>query len=189
LLLRQIGRSGSRSPFYTANNSEHPLIEYDELKMSIICHPPHNVFGALIKSGLIQNYGARQKNPKRVAAALRHHASARRAKRIANEALAPPSAPPQRRPGFKPIGTRMYDRVVPLMLPGHWYSRGDLAHAAGLGVNGRGTISRMVERGGLLVRAPNPAAGKGTPTRPEPRWLYRLTPKGERLGEMCRLLA
>jgi hypothetical protein len=152
---------------------------------------PGGILNSLFKSGLVKNFGARQKNPKRVAAALRQHANARRAKRIAKEALRPPSAPSQRhrRPGPKPIGERKYDQIVLCMLAAHWYSGGDLCRAAGFDLGERGYLMRSMLADALVTRAPNPAAGNGTPTRPEPQWLYRLTPKGEHLRELCRLLA
>jgi hypothetical protein len=149
-----------------------------------------DILKRLVAAGLVKNFGARQKNPRRVAAALRQHAKARKLKREAKEASAAPIDPPRRhrRPGFKPIGTRMYDQVVRRMVPGHWYSRGDLASAAGFGVDARGSLMRSLLAGTLATRAPNPQAGSGTSTRPAPQWLYRLTAKGEALRHLCRLL-
>jgi hypothetical protein len=102
-------------------------------------------------------------------------------------AIDPPRC--HRRPGFKPIGTRMYDQIVRRMVPGHWYSRGDLTRAAGFGMDARGYLMRSLLAGSLATRAPNPASGTGTSTRPAPQWLYRLTAKGEALRDLCRLLA
>jgi hypothetical protein len=159
--------------------------------MSKIIDPTRGILDALINSGVIENHGVRQKNPRRVAAALRQHAKARKLKREAKEALAAPIDPPRRhrRPGFKPIGQRRYDRVVRVMAPGLWYSRGDLTRAAGFGLDARGYLMRSLLTGALATRAPNPKAGTGTSTCPAPQWLYRLTVKGEALRELCRLLA
>jgi hypothetical protein len=158
--------------------------------MSNFCDPTRSIFDSLINSGVVDNYGARQPNPRRVAAALRQHTKARRLKREAKEALAAPIAPTRchRRPGFKPIGTRMYDQIVRRMVPGHWYSRGDLASAAGFGLDARGHLMRSLLTGALATRAPNPDADAGTSTCPAPQWLYRLTAKGEALRDLCRLL-
>jgi hypothetical protein len=159
--------------------------------MSKIIDPPHSIFGALIKSGLVENNGIRKKNPRRVAAALRQHTKARKLKRKAKEALAAPIDPPprcHRRPGFKPIGTRMYDQIVRRMVPGLWYARGDLASAAGFGLDSRGSLMRSLLAGALATRARNPQADAGTSTCPAPQWLYRLTEKGEALRGLCRLL-
>ena len=152
---------------------------------------PGGTLDGLIKSGLVENYGIPQKNPRRVAAAQQQHARARKARREAKEALTPPPIAPRRRrrPGFKPIGTRMYDQIVRRMLPGHWYSRGDLARAAGFGLDARGYLMRSLLANALATRARNSDAGSGTPTRPAPQWLYGLTPKGETLRELCKLLA
>jgi hypothetical protein len=153
-------------------------------------NPASDILGALIAAGLADNGGMRQRNPKRVAAARAHHAKIRRAKRIAKEALAPPIEPPQRRrrPGFKPIGTRQYDRVVQVMEPGGWYSRGDLAKAVGFSRDARGYVTRALLPLALATRARNPKADTGTSTCPAPAWLYRLTPKGEALRKLCSLL-
>ena len=189
-VLHRFSRGGASIPIRRLHNTSHPLTKYKRIPMSKIIDPPHNIFGALIKSGLIQNYGARQKNPRRVAAALRQHAKARKLKREAKERSAPIDAPQcRRRPGSKPIGTRMYDQVVRRMVPGHWYSRGDLASAAGFGLDSRGSLMRSLLAGALATRARNPQADIGTSTRPAPQWLYRLTAKGEALRELCRLLS
>lgn len=129
------------------------------------------------------------KNPKRVGAALRQHAKARKAKREAKEAATPiiPRAP-RPRPGFKPIGQRRYDRIIRRMGPGFWHSRGDLARAAGFSRDARGYVAQVLIRNALATRAANPQAASGTKTRPAPQWLYRLTKKGEALQDMLRLL-
>ena len=162
----------------------------DELRQISTNDQQGDILNRLVAAGLVENFGARQKNPRRVAAARRQHANARRAKREAKE-LAAPIDPPRchRRPGFKPIGTRMYDQIVRRMVPGHWYSRGDLASAAGFGMNARGSLMRSLLAGALATRARNPQADTGTSTRPAPQWLYRLTAKGEALRDLCRLLA
>lgn len=82
----------------------------------------------------------------------------------------------------------MYDQIVRRMAPGHWYSGGDLTTAAGFGLDARGYLMRSLLAGALATRARNPKAGTGTSTRPAPQWLYRLTAKGERLRDLCRLL-
>jgi hypothetical protein len=149
------------------------------------------IFDSLVGTGLIKNNGRRQKNLRRVAAALRVHAQRRKLKREAKQALEPliDSAPRRRRPGFKPIGERRYDKIVRLMKPGLWYARGDLTQAAGFGRDARGDLMRSLLTNALATRAPNPQAAAGTECRPEPQWFYRLTPKGEVLSEICRLLA
>jgi hypothetical protein len=154
-------------------------------------NPASDIVGALIAAGLASNGGMREKNPKRVAAALAHHAKIRRATRIAKEALAAPVEPPrrQRRPGFKPIGTRKYDRVVRIMRPGEWYARGDLAKAVGFGRDARGYVTQALLSSALVTRVHYSKAGTGSPTCPEPHWLYGLTAKGEALRELCLLLS
>jgi hypothetical protein len=158
--------------------------------MSNFGDPPRGIFDSLTTTGLVENYGIRQKNPKRVAAALRIHAMRRRAKREAKEAAAP-IAPPRRRarPGFLPIGRRRFDRAVRVMVPGRWYARGDIARATGFDRDARGDLMRAMLTRELASRAPNPDAGTGSRTCPEPEWLYRLTPKGEALRTLCGLLA
>ena len=69
------------------------------------------------------------------------------------------------------------------MLPGHWYSRGDLCRCAGFGPNARGELMRTLLEKELATRTRNPEAGKGPSYNPEPVWLYRLAPKGEALRE------
>jgi hypothetical protein len=159
--------------------------------MSNFFDQPGSILDSLINSGLVEDYGVAQKNPKRVAAAQQQHAQARRARRQAKEALAPPIDPPRRhrRPGHKPIGTRMYDRVLRVMEPGHWHPAGDLVRAAGYVLRARGNLMRSLLTGELVTRARNPGAASGTPTRPAPQWLYQLTPKGETVRELCKLLA
>jgi hypothetical protein len=116
--------------------------------MSKFFDPPGGILAGLINSGLVDNYGIPQKNPRRVAASLRQHARARRARREAKEALAPPIDPPprRRRPGAKPIGTRKFDRVLRLMKPDDWYAAGDLARAAGFGSDAAGDLSAPYSR-------------------------------------------
>jgi hypothetical protein len=157
--------------------------------MSKFFEPPGGILTGLINSGLVENYGIPQKNPRRVAASLRHHARARKARREAKEALSPPIAPRRHlQPGPKPIGTRMYDPVLRVMSPGNWYARGDLARAVGVGLDARGHLVRSLLANALATRTRNPEAASGTPTRPEPQWLYRLTAKGEALRALCNLL-
>ena len=159
--------------------------------MSKFNYPPGGVFDGLINLGLVENNGVRQKNPRRVAAALQQHGRARRARREAKEALAPPIAQRRRgrRPGPLPIGTRRFDRVLRIMPPGNWYAGGDLARGAGYESDAAGDLMRSLLANALVTRAPNPDAASGTPTRPEPQWLYCLTAKGESLRELCKLLA
>ena len=157
--------------------------------MSKFINPTGGIFNSLTATGLVEDYGQRQPNPKRVAAARRVHALRRRAKREAKEALAPPpvDAPAPRRPGFKPIGQRRYDRIVRVMEPGLWYSRGDLARAVGFDRDARGYVPLALLSNALATRS-RPGGEPGTKTCPAPHWLYRLTPKGEALADLLDLL-
>lgn len=162
--------------------------------MSKFGDPPRSIFDRLVGTGLIENNGIREKNPRRVAAARQQHAQARKKRREAKEALAeliedpPRPAPARRRPGPLPVGTRRHDRIIRAMKPGLWYARSDMVAAAGFGLNARGEMARTLLKHGLATRSRNPDAGKGTPTRPEPHWLHQLTPKGVALRELLLLL-
>jgi hypothetical protein len=74
------------------------------------------------------------------------------------------------------------------MIPGHWYNRNTLTNAGGLGRDARGSIVRTLLQNALVTRARGPEAGQGSLTRPKPEWLYTLTPNGEALRELRRLL-
>lgn len=156
--------------------------------MSKFSVPPGGILDTLTATGLVENHGIRQKDPRRVAAGLRQQARARRARREAKEALAPPIvAPPRRRPGFKPIGQRRYDRVIRVMEPGLWYARGDLARAAGFDRDARGYVTMALLYNALATRS-RPGGDPGTKTCPAPHWLYQLTEKGEALRSLLVLL-
>jgi DNA-binding HxlR family transcriptional regulator len=41
----------------------------------------------------------------------------------------------------------------------------------------------------LVTRLRRTIGRTGCPTRPDPEWLYCLTPKGEALSALCKMLA
>ena len=153
---------------------------------------PVDILANLIKAGVVEDQPDARKNFRRSAAAKLGHARRRKRRRELKEALAAtvdPPPPPCRRPGPLPIGQRRYDRIVRVMEPGRWYARGDLARAAGFGLNARGELMRTLLANALATRARNPDAGKGPSHNPEPLWLYRLTPgRGEALREALQTL-
>lgn len=97
-----------------------------------------------------------------------------------------PPAKPKRKyyPRFVPMPHRNVDKMLRLMFPGHWYERGDLARAAGTAEK-TGVYIRDLEAMGAAERTPAPPRHRiGIP-----RFFYRLTPKGEGLAALCRLLS
>jgi len=181
-------------PHLMAFSFGEPADEIRQKPMSSFNSAKDGVFDSLIASGLVENNGKRQKNPKRVAAALAWRARERNAKRVAKGALAAmigddTQAPrPRRRPGYKPIGQRQYDRVLRVMQPGQWHARGDMARAAGYGLDARGSLTRALLANALVKRVCRRGPTKGPGNNPEPDCLYSLTPKGEALAALCKML-
>ena len=89
----------------------------------------------------------------------------------------------------KPFGERWVDRCVKVMLPGEWYADRDLQIAM------RAEEDQPVQveplRQGMIERRRNPE-WKGQNRHPRevqaPKWLYRLTVRGEALRDLCLML-
>jgi hypothetical protein len=86
------------------------------------------------------------------------------------------------------------ERIAIAMLPGHWYSKMDVVRSIG---GGRGDGCRFedtLRRRGLVVRGRNaawpskPICVGRTWRRVEPRYFYKLSPKGEMFRDWCILV-
>lgn len=84
-----------------------------------------------------------------------------------------------------PLGEGYVDRMLAAMVPGEWYGRLDLVRLIGEGRAIRGKVNQVMVVKGYVERAPNPAyRGQVSPQRifagevAEPRYVYRLAPRG-----------
>lgn len=77
------------------------------------------------------------------------------------------------------------NRLLLVMAPGHWYGAPEIGRAAGLARNSlHGTLYQRAVKNGLVDRARNAAFDPRLPNGIEPRYLWRLTSKGEAVREM-----
>jgi hypothetical protein len=72
-----------------------------------------------------------------------------------------------------------------VMKPGGWFSRGDLARAAGFDLDARGDLVCSLLAGSLATRARNPKAGTGTSTCQEPQ----CSIDSRRRAKLCAIFA
>lgn len=146
---------------------------------------------------------AEGRRPRRVPVKVREarlKARRRRAKARQREAWERVAARrPKRTRTMRPIGERIVDRMTAAMEPGQWYGAKDLARLAGLG-DARSAAGKVIQDlwpSGLVERKPNPLWDQHAVISPaelmagairEPKWLYRLTAKGEAHREALALL-
>lgn len=88
--------------------------------------------------------------------------------------------------GWPEFGERIVDRMIAGMDPGGWYGAHDIARIAGMGRHANGKVRQVLLPAGLVERASNPQwRGAVSPQKimagavAEPRFVYRLTEKGE----------
>jgi hypothetical protein len=95
------------------------------------------------------------------------------------------------RRGF--LGSRLVDRFAMAMVPGEWWGCDDVARAAGASRSARSKMTQVMLPTALVERARNPewvplAMCVRARVAQPPKWLYRLTVKGEALRALCLLL-
>lgn len=121
----------------------------------------------------------------------------RRAKRVRERAARDTAAAYARKPRLwrLPFGARAHDRMLRRMVPGEWYGQRDIVRLAGCGREWSSKVHQVLRPQGLVERARNPAwRGPLNPLRimagemPEPKYVYRLTAKGEAMRELLVLI-
>ena len=79
-------------------------------------------------------------------------------------------------------GESIVKQMLGVMEPGKWYSVGDIQRGLGLERPARSKMRQVMARRGLVERAGNPAYDRAKAifhVDRAPRWLWRLTRKGE----------
>lgn len=133
---------------------------------------------------------AAQRGPRRMTAGqLERMRQAKREKQRARQRAATERWWAQRgKAKVTPLGERWQDRCVRAMRPGEWYADRDLQILMHAGEDQ--PVQLVARKEGLIERRRNPD-WKGQNRYGEmqqPKWLYRLTEKGEARKELCELL-
>ena len=79
-------------------------------------------------------------------------------------------------------GESIIEQMLGVMEPGKWYSVGDIQRGLGFERPARSKMRQVMARRGLVERAANPAYDRAKAifhVDRAPRWLWRLTRKGE----------
>ncbi len=83
----------------------------------------------------------------------------------------------------------VYETILGSMEPGKWYSTRDMSEASGERYGSCKALAVRWYGEGVLKRAQNPAWAPVPPGhRQEPKWLYALTPEGERRHRLAAAL-